>query len=125
MPACSRNAQVGFAGFLFHFTEKDCVSDHTHLLLSFLVFIGINSLFVFLLCIINFICYFVMIDILTLSIFTYMSKIHNIVYIDRHMCKTTVDSESFARFLFSRNFTYAKFRENKILTKWRNHSVVY
>ena len=32
--------------------------------------------------------------------------------------KTTVNSENFARFLFSQN--YAKFRENKILTKWRN-----
>ena len=38
----------------------------------------------------------------------------------------TVNSEIFARVLFSRNFAYAKFRENKILTNWRNHSnVVY
>ena len=37
----------------------------------------------------------------------------------------TVNSEIFARVLFSRNFAYAKFRENKILAKWRNHSVVY
>ena len=33
-----------------------------------------------------------------------------------------VNSEIFARILFSRNFAY--FRENKILEKWRNHSVV-
>ena len=37
----------------------------------------------------------------------------------------TVNSEIFAMVLFSRNFAYAKFRENKILTIWRNHSVVY
>ena len=37
----------------------------------------------------------------------------------------TVISEIFARVLFSRNFAYAKFRENNILTNWRNHSVVY
>ena len=37
----------------------------------------------------------------------------------------TVNSEIFARTLFSRNFAYAKFRENKTLAKWRNHSVVY
>ena len=29
----------------------------------------------------------------------------------------TVNSEIFARVLFSRNFAYAKFRENKILAK--------
>ena len=39
------------------------------------------------------------------------------------LCGTgTVNSEIFARVLFSRN---AKFRENKFLTNWRNHSVVY
>ena len=32
----------------------------------------------------------------------------------------TVNSENFARVLFSRNFAYAKFREYKILVKWRN-----
>ena len=37
----------------------------------------------------------------------------------------TVNSESFERVLFSRNFAYAKFRENKILAQWRNHSVFY
>ena len=37
----------------------------------------------------------------------------------------TVNSEIFARILFSRNFAYVKFRENKTLVKWRNHSVVY
>ena len=37
----------------------------------------------------------------------------------------TVNSEFFARVYFSRNFAYAKFRENQILAKWRNHSVVY
>ena len=31
----------------------------------------------------------------------------------------TVNSEIFSRVLFTRNFAYAKFRENKILTKWR------
>ena len=38
---------------------------------------------------------------------------------------TTVNSEIFLRVLFSRNFIYAKFRENKTLTNWRNHSLVY
>ena len=37
----------------------------------------------------------------------------------------TVNFEIFARVLFSRNFAYAKFRENKISTNWGNHSVVY
>ena len=37
----------------------------------------------------------------------------------------TVNSEIFARVSFSRNFAYAKFRENKILAIWRNHPVVY
>ena len=32
---------------------------------------------------------------------------------------------SFREVLFSRNFSHAKFRENKIIAKWRNHSVVY
>ena len=39
--------------------------------------------------------------------------------------QSTVNSEIFARILFSRNFAYAKFRENKLLAKWRNHYVVY
>ena len=34
---------------------------------------------------------------------------------------TLVKSEIFASVLFSRNFTYAKFRESKTLWKWRNH----
>ena len=34
----------------------------------------------------------------------------------------TVNSEIFERALVSQNFSYAKFRENKILTKCRNHS---
>ena len=38
--------------------------------------------------------------------------------------KYTVNSEIFARVLFSRNFAYAKFRENENLTKCRNQSVV-
>ena len=39
---------------------------------------------------------------------------------------STVNSEIFARTLFSRNFAYAaKFRENKTLAKWQNYSVVY
>ena len=37
----------------------------------------------------------------------------------------TVNLEIFERVLFSRNFAYAKFHENKILTNWRNHSVVF
>ena len=36
-----------------------------------------------------------------------------------------VNSEIFARTLFSRKFAYAKFRENKTQAKWQNHSVVY
>ena len=37
----------------------------------------------------------------------------------------TVNSEIFARTLFSRNFAYAKFREKKTLAKCQNHSIVY
>ena len=37
----------------------------------------------------------------------------------------TVNPEIFARILFSRNFAYAKFRENKTLAKWHNNSVIY
>ena len=39
----------------------------------------------------------------------------------------TVNTEIFARTLFSRNFAYAKFRENKTreMAKSVNHSVVY
>ena len=40
-------------------------------------------------------------------------------------CWATVNLEIFARFLFSRNFPYAKFCENKFLAKWRIHSVLY
>ena len=39
--------------------------------------------------------------------------------------KITVNSEILARVLFSQNFAYAKFCENKILAKWRNYSVIY
>ena len=38
---------------------------------------------------------------------------------------TTVNSEIFAKLYFSRNFAYVKFRENKTLAKWQNHSVIY
>ena len=44
---------------------------------------------------------------------------------ERIVFKNTVNSEIFARTLFSLNFAYAKFRENKALAKWQNHSVVY
>ena len=37
----------------------------------------------------------------------------------------TVYPEIFASVLFLQNFVYAKFHENKILAKRRNHSVVY
>ena len=36
-----------------------------------------------------------------------------------------VNSDIFARILFSGNLPYAKFRENKVLAKCQNHSVVY
>ena len=39
--------------------------------------------------------------------------------------ENTVNSKIFARVLFSRNFAYAKFCENKILAKWRNHSLSF
>ena len=39
--------------------------------------------------------------------------------------KITVNSEIFARVLFSRNFADAKFRENKNLPKRWNHSFIY
>ena len=32
---------------------------------------------------------------------------------------------NFCEVIFSRNFAYAKFHENKILAKWLNHSVDY
>ena len=37
----------------------------------------------------------------------------------------TINSKIFARVWFSRNFADAKFRENKTIAKWRNHSFVY
>ena len=39
--------------------------------------------------------------------------------------KHTVNSEIFARVLFSRNFAGAKFREKKTLAKWRYNFAVY
>ena len=45
--------------------------------------------------------------------------------LDANISKGTVNLEIFARVLFSGNFAYAKFHENKILTNWRNHSVGY
>ena len=47
---------------------------------------------------------------------------------DRHIqdvTRDTVNSEILVRTLFSRNFAYAKFRENKTLVNWQTHSVVY
>ena len=41
------------------------------------------------------------------------------------MLVLTVNSEIFARVIFSRNFAYAKFRENIIVAKWRNHSMSF
>ena len=38
---------------------------------------------------------------------------------------STVNSEIFARVLFSRNFADAEFRENKTFAKWRKHFVPY
>ena len=46
-------------------------------------------------------------------------------YISMVELPDTVYSEIFARVLFSRNFAYAKLRENKILVKCQNHYVVY
>ena len=40
-------------------------------------------------------------------------------------CGNAVTSEIFLRVLFSRGFVYAKFPENKILSKWQDHSVIY
>ena len=39
--------------------------------------------------------------------------------------RDTVNSEILARTFFSRNFAYAKFRENKTLVNRQTHSVVY
>ena len=47
------------------------------------------------------------------------------IKVRRNSFITTVNPEIFARVLFSRNFAYAKLCENKILAKWRNHSVLY
>ena len=46
------------------------------------------------------------------------------VHVDNQGIKDTVNSEIFARVLFSRNFAFTKFRENKTLAKWRDHSAV-
>ena len=35
-----------------------------------------------------------------------------------HACQVTVNSEIFVRFLYSRNFAYAKFPEYKTIPKW-------
>ena len=54
-----------------------------------------------------------------------------VLHADAYACEpcsvllNTVNWEIFARILFSRNFAYAEYRENKILAKCRNHSVVY
>ena len=48
---------------------------------------------------------------------------HN-VPIKSNTVDITVDSKIFAMVLFSQNFAYAKFCENKALIKWRDHSVV-
>ena len=47
-----------------------------------------------------------------------------VVILSNTINQNTVNSEIFARTLFSRNFAYAKFRENKTLDKLQNHSVV-
>ena len=45
--------------------------------------------------------------------------------IRKFMCYIIVRLDIFARVVFSRNFAYAKFGENKILAKCGNHSVFY
>ena len=50
---------------------------------------------------------------------TLLSKAVNLLMVH------TVDSEIFARVLFSRNFAYAKFRENQTLANWGYDSVVF
>ena len=42
----------------------------------------------------------------------------------RYFQQNNVNPEIFATVLFSRNFAYAKLHENKILAKWRTHSVL-
>ena len=58
-----------------------------------------------------------------------LSQIFDIIQSDvmLHKCIriVTEDSEIFARVLFSQNFAYAKFPENKILMKWGNHYAVH
>ena len=44
---------------------------------------------------------------------------------ERERCVHTVNSEIFARVLFSRVLADAKFRENFTLAKWQNHTAVY
>ena len=41
------------------------------------------------------------------------------------MTLATVNADFFSRVLFLRNFAYARFRENKTLSKWQNHAVDY
>ena len=44
---------------------------------------------------------------------------------DKQYHRHTVNSEIFARILFSQNFAYARFCENKTIAKWRDHSAIY
>ena len=44
---------------------------------------------------------------------------------DHIICKYTVNLKNFTRILFTQNFAYAKFHENKILAKWQNHYAIY
>ena len=52
------------------------------------------------------------------------STILEVSYIVKWTNSTTVNLENLARVLFSQNFAYAKFRENKTLAKCQNQTVV-
>ena len=62
-----------------------------------------------------------LVDITLLAQSYHQSLLHRLAKNENKL----VNSEIFARILFSRNFAYAKFRESKTLVRWWYHSVVY
>ena len=67
--------------------------------------------------------WYLIVSIPDLCTLTYFVVISGLLMEYRMIC--TVNSEIFARVLFSRNFAFAKFREIQILAKRRNHFVIY
>ena len=55
----------------------------------------------------------------------YLSYVNNGQVIFSNTVHIAENLDIFVRVLFSQNFAYAKFRENKILKKWPYHFVFY